>query len=54
MKAIMDALTEWLTIAVVFATQGMLIISLALLVFLLVAPEHPLLSQCLKFLKGLV
>lgn len=54
MKAIMGALTEWLTIAAVFATQGTLIISLALLVFLLIAPEHPLIVQCLKFLKGLV
>ena len=50
----MDALLDWLTLAVIFATQGTLIAALVLLVFLLVVPEHPLVVQCMKFLKGLV
>lgn len=54
MKAIMDALANWLTIAVVFATQGVLVFALAVLMGALVIPEHPLIVQCLKWLKGLV
>ena len=50
----MDALLDWLLIVIVFATQGVLVFALVVLVGLLVVPEMPLLTQCLKWLKGLV
>ena len=54
MKTIMDALMDWLLIAVIFLTQGVLLFALIVLMGLLVVPEMPLLSQCVKWLKGLV
>lgn len=50
----MDALAGWLTIAAVFLTQGTLVAALVVLMGLLVIPKHPLIVQCVKFLKGLV
>ena len=54
MKTIMDAIVNWLTILTIFLTQGALVAALIVLMGLLVVPEYPLLSQCLKWLKGLV
>ena len=54
MKTIMDALAEILTVAIVILTQATLIGSMALLAALLVIPEHPVVRDCIKFLKGVL